>query len=198
MRRMTNRIKDQLQKRKKGITSLEAVIGTLIFLMVFVAVLDALTLYNKNSALSETGKELARTLSVQGGALDSKPAGYASNYYTIDQLAGFVNDNMKIAGFDGGDWQVSIRYTKIYDETANHSVDYTGTQRIIWGEAGQLTGCSATEKIDYLSNFSVIIKAKFKWKFLQAFMGDRASTISISMPGTSEWKYDYDYWDSEF
>lgn len=182
---------------KKGITSFEAVIGTLIFLFLFCAVCDLLMLSNQYSTLTDTGKELARTISVQGGALETKPAGYASNYYNITQLEALVAENMRTAGFDDGDWLISIDYTKYYDDESKESKDYTGSGQNIIGFNDTTLTHSPTLKIDYLSNFTLKIMAKYHWRFLQSFIPDRTTTLTVTMPGTSEWKYNYDAWESE-
>lgn len=183
-------------KKKKGITSLEAVIGTLIFLFLFCVTCDLLMMSNRYSALTDTGKELARTISVQGGALEEKPPGYASNYYTITDLEELINKNMSAAGFKNGEWAVYIQYTKVYDDTEHKSKDENSTQKLIWC-GGSTLSHQPTMKIDYLSNFTIKIAASYDWKFMHSFIPNRTTTLTVSMPGTSEWKYDYDKWESE-
>lgn len=190
------KFKKKIRWLKKGITSLEAVIGTLAFLLLFCAVLDLMILSNQYSTLTDTGKELARTLSVQGGALEAKPAGYTSNYYNITQLEDLISQNMRAAGLKDGNWRVDVEYTKVYDDEKKQSVDSNATQTII-GFNGTTLKHAPTLKIDYLSNFTLKIYAKYDWVFLQSFIPNRSTTLNISMPGTSEWKYNYDAWESE-
>lgn len=194
-------IRDQIKKRLKdeeGLTSLEAVIGTLIFIMVFVTLMDLMLLSNRFSTLTDTGKDIARTLSVQGGALDEKPVGYASNYYTIDKLSTLTKRNMQAAGFDDEDWYVVVEYDHYYDES-----EPDNPQSVELSEFQQMTimksdgTYQATPKIDYLSNFRVIIHAKYKWNFIRLLFPVKSAGMSVTMPGMSEWKYNYDAWPSE-
>ena len=182
---------------KKGITSIEAVIGTLIFLALFCAACDLIMLSNRYAAITDVGKELARTISVQGGALVDKPGGYASNYYTISQLQSMVDENMKAAGFCDGEYLIGIRYTRIYDDTIEESKDYENSQKIIYFDDTNTLQADPTMKIDYLSNFTLVVMGEYDWKFLTPFLPDKTTSLSVSMPGTSEWKYNYDAWESE-
>lgn len=192
-----NKFINKLRQRKKGVTSIEAVIGTLIFLFAFCATCDLITLSNRYSSLTDTGKELARTLSVQGGALATKPGGYASNYYAISQIQNMVEEQMDAAGFEPGSYVVTVDYERIYDDTVEESKDYDRSQNIIYFDDTGTLQAQPTLKIDYLSNFTLKITAKYKWKFMSSFIPDRTTYLTISMPGTSEWKYNYDAWESE-
>ena len=182
---------------KKGITSIEAVIGTLIFLALFCAACDLIMLSNRYAAITDVGKELARTISVQGGALVDKPGGYASNYYSISQIQSMVDDNMKAAGFEDGEYLIGIRYTRVYNDATETSEDYNRSQKIIWFDAANTPHAEETQKIDYLSNFTLVVMGEYDWRFLAPFIPDRKTVLSVSMPGTSEWKYNYDAWESE-
>ena len=189
---------DRLKRlKKKGITSIEAVIGTIIFLFIFCATCDLITLSNRYSSLTDTGKELARTISVQGGALASKPGGYASNYYTISQIQNMVSEQMEAAGFEPGSYAVSIDYTMIYNDTTEASENYDQSQTIIYFDDTGALQATPTQKIDYLSDFTLKITARYKWLFMSTFIPNRVTYLTISMPGTSEWKYNYDAWASE-
>lgn len=195
---------ERIRKRvgdESGMTSLEAVIGTLIFLMLFCALLDLILLSNQFSTLTDTGKEVARTLSVQGGALELKPEGYASNYYTVDRLSFLTTRNMRSAGFEDGDWSVVVEYDQYYDETDPdnpHSVQLADLQSMTMvGYDGTSISYQPTPKLDYLSNFRVKIYARYHWKFIRMFLPVGTSSISVTMPGMSEWKYNYDAWASE-
>ena len=196
------RLIDKLKEKKKGMTTIEAVIGTLIFIMCFVALMDILILSNRYSVLNNTAKELARTVSVQGGALAEKPASYSSNYYNIEQLANNVRRNMEAAGFQNGDWTVTIECDREFDTSTNSTVIYADSTNfgIIGFTAESKDAAFAyapTPRLDYMSRFNVTISAKYEWKVLPAFIGDRKSIMQVTMPGLSEWKYNYDKWESE-
>jgi len=188
-----------LNKRKKGMTSLEAVIGTMIFLMLFTALLDLILLSNRYLVLNNTAKELTRTLSVQGGALSDKPDGYASNYYTIEEISQKTYRNMKAAGFKDGEWAVVIEFDRYFNDTTQttENLGYYMNLGIIGFTSSKTLVCNETPKLDYLSNFNVRIQGVYKWMVLPEFIGDRTTAFMVTMPGTSEWKYNYDMWGSE-
>ena len=197
MQQLKNRLVNKLKQTKRGAIFLEAVLGSLIILFVFCAVCDLVMLSNRNSTITDTCKELARTISVQGGALDTKPEGFASNYYTISDLSKMIHENMQAMGFKDNEWSVSVAYTRIYNDDMNESEDSTAQQVIIGFDTDGNDYFAPTLKIDYLSNFTVKMEAEYKWPFLRAFINKKASTLRVSLPGTSEFKYNYDYWPSE-
>lgn len=197
MQQLKNKLVNKLKQSKRGAIFLEAVLGSLIILFVFCAVCDLVMLSNRNSTITDTCKELARTISVQGGALDTKPEGFASNYYTISDLSKMIHENMQAMGFKDNEWSVSVAYTRIYNDDTNESEDSTAQQVIIGFDTDGNDYFAPTLKIDYLSNFTVKMEAEYKWPFLRAFINKKASTLRVSLPGTSEFKYNYDYWPSE-
>ncbi len=197
MREKIGKIRKKVKQTKRGAIFLEAVLGCLIILFVFCAVCDLIMMSNRNSTITDTCKELARTISVQGGALDTKPEGFASNYYTISDLSKHIRQNMEMMGFKDGEWSVSIIYTRIYDDDTNESKDSTAQQVLIGFDTDGNEYYAPTMKIDYLSNFTVVMEAQYKWAFLRSFFNKKASTLRVSLPGTSEFKYNYDYWPSE-
>lgn len=205
-------------------TTLEAVIGTLIFLVLFMAISDLVVLSNRYSVLSDTGKELARTMSVQGGALHYKPAGYTANYYTIDDLLNMTVSNMRAAGFKDNEWAVGIVYDNKYEtyskddgttpvgnatvqadavpdqEQVIMAYDATQKKQITIADPGTDNHTLEGDKyiqVDYLKNFTIWIEAKYDWPFLSTIFPARVSYLKVTMPGTSEWKYNYDKWASE-
>ena len=54
-----------------------------------------------------------------------------------------------------------------------------------------------TDEIDYLHGFSVTIEASYNWIFTKYLFGLPAAKLTASAPGISEWKYDYDNWESD-
>lgn len=197
MQQLKNRLANKLKQTKRGAIFLEAVLGSLIILLVFCAICDLVMLSNRNSTITDTCKELARTISVQGGALDTKPEGFASNYYTISDLSKMIHENMQSMGFKDNEWSVSVVYTRVYNDETNESEDSTAQQVIIGFDTDGNEYFAPTLKIDYLSNFTVKMEAEYKWPFLRAFFNKKSSTLRVSLPGTSEFKYNYDYWPSE-
>lgn len=184
-------------KKKKGSILIEAVLGTMVFIVVFCTICDLIMISNRNSTMVDTAKELARTISVQGGALNTKPVGFASNYYAISELSQMVEENMKAAGFKDGQYRISIQYTRIYNDETNESEDTGGSQIIMGFDSNGNSYFSPTLKIDYLSNFTLTIEGVYRWIFLGFLTGDDVTKLTVNLPGTSEFKYNYDYWPSE-
>ena len=188
------------RKTKKGSFPLTEAIMMLILLIPVCACLDILLISTQTATLNNMGKELARTISVQGGALNTKPQGYPNNYYTISQLGSFMQDSMTAAGYKDGDWYVTVTYTREYlpdGAGGYHSVDSTREQKIIGFNSGALA-TSETSRIDYLSSFTVTIVARNKWRFLSALLPLESGHIQVPLPGTSEWKWNFDAWESEY
>lgn len=194
---MRIKIKNFLKRKQSGEGMITAVFGMMLFILIFFAICDVVILSNRNSMLTDTGKEIARTLSVQGGSLDNKPQGFASNYYTISELSSLVKRNMETAGFKDGEWYVEVAYTRYYDDTTSSSQDTTAKHIILGFDTSGNYYYVPTLKIDYLSDFTVTVSGKYKWNFLSALIGNRESILNVPLPGMSEFKYNYDAWQSE-
>lgn len=183
---------------KNGFTTIEVVIGSLIFLLVFICICDFLVISNRYLMLTDTTKEMARTISVQGGSLKTKEASYAGNYYNIEQLSKIFQKQMNGMGFHDDEYALYITYTKIFDDESNESKEVTLEEEILGKTAGGTYGViKPTQKIDYLSDFKVTVKAVYTWPFTRSVFKLKPTMITISMPGLSEWRYSYDGWESE-
>lgn len=209
----------QKNKQKTGVNSIEVVVGTMLFIVLFCAVSDLIILSNRYSVLSDTGKELARTISVQGGALpNSKPAGYPANYYNLITLRKMTQQNMQAAGFKDDQWAAGIIYRNHYEkDNTGAIVGATTTGGAVNGGKDQeqiflayddtkkrtvaLDEFNATGgtgiKVDYLKDFAIWIEADYDWPFLSTIFPELHTSMRVTMPGTSEWKYDYDNWAGE-
>ena len=187
-----------IKRKKQGVLTMTAAIGLLIAMFLLAALVDLMIMGNRYMSLHDTTKELARTIAVQGGSLTTKPEGYPNNYYDTVMLSKLVDNSMKIGGFRDQDYKVTITYTKYETDpgtgrvTNDYSykrtfIDYTGGAQVI----------TPTDKIDYLNDFTVTIEAQYNWAFSKYIFGQRPAYLKASAPGVSEWKYDYDRWDSE-
>ena len=198
IRNVANYIKQKIKAKKKGLSAIETCMGTLIFIIAFVDICDFLIISNRYLSLTDTTKELARTLSVQGGSLTLKPGAYTSNYYNIEELAYNVKKQMNGMGFKDGEYDVYLTYTKIFDDAANASINVSGSEKIIGTKPDGTYGVvKETQKIEYLSDFSVSITARYDWPFINSVIRRDPSYITVSMPGVSEWRYGFDGWESE-
>lgn len=183
--------------KKKGLMSLEAVIGLLLLLVLLSILLDMLVLSNRYMSIHDTVKELSRTIAVQGGSLSMIPEGYPNNYYTSLNLANLVDKSMKVSGFKGDDYRVYITYTKYETNNAGKiTADNSYTKDFMSLTDGEMT-VKDTDKIDYLNDFNVTIVAEYDWIFSKLPFGLSPAKLKTSAPGVSEWKYDYDKWESE-
>lgn len=164
-------------KDKKGVSSLEIVIGLLIFLIVFCFLLDLLILIWKFSVIAQTNTQVARIAGIQGGASTSPPAGYpggSSNYITITELNKIVRDKFDSAGIKSTEWEARV-----------------GNGRI--GRSGNTTAYH-----DYKDDFTVEITVDYRWDFMSNILpGNLRQTIVSKRPAMSEWKYNYDSWIGE-
>lgn len=169
-----------LNKSEDGMTTWEVAIACLTFVIVFAAAVDVILLSSAHITTTTVAKDLARTMSVQGGVWNSKPEGYTENYYTLNQLQNLVEEEMEYVGVET-DWAV---YIKAHDEDEYYSIPL-------------LTKDSVAEfTADYMESFSVKIVATYEWQILGNQLGfPISSTISVAMPGLSEWKYDYGEWE---
>ena len=190
---MLKKIKQLKIKKKKGITTVNAAVGTLLMIILLAVLLDTMTLSNRYMSLHDTVKELARTMAVQGGCMREKPEGYPENYYNTVELGKLIAKTMRVGGFKDCDYKIYVNYTE-FDETTGQDITYSRDFMIY--KDGDLT-VKPTNEIDYLNDFSVTIEAKYSWIFSRYAVGMPETTLKATAPGVSEWKYDYDHWDSE-
>lgn len=184
-------------KKKKGLTTLETCIGGLIFILVFAAILDFIMVSHRYLSLTDTAKEMARIISVQGGSLKTKPAAYSGNYYTSKELGTVFKKQMNDMGFADGEYSLYITYTNVFDDITNDVKEKNSTELILGTDTDGSYKVNPTEKIEYLNDFSLKIIAEYQWPFLGAVTKSRKSFLQVSMPGLSEWRYKYDGWNSE-
>lgn len=165
------------KKDKKGMTSIEVVIGVLIFVIIFSFLLDIMIVSWKFSVVAQTNTEVARITGLQGGALTSAPDGYPggnSGYITINKLNDLVSEKMKTAGFKDSDWSMSI------------------------GSGGIGSNGVRSARYDYQETFTTKLEAKYRWEFMSNWIpGNLEQTIRSKRISISEWKYNYNNWIGE-
>lgn len=119
-------------KDKKGLNSIELVIGVLIALLLFATFLDFLSISNKMQAMTTTSTYLSRVLSNQGciaknpnSCVDSSGnTGYNTeyiknkNFVTSKELYENINNIMKREKIEAKDWTVKIN-NHILNENTN-------------------------------------------------------------------------------
>ena len=81
----------KFKKDERGVTSYEVAIACIIFIILFSAFVDVIQLAHAHITTTTVAKDLARTLSVQGGVWEDAPEGYTENYYTLSDLQQLVD-----------------------------------------------------------------------------------------------------------
>lgn len=165
-------------KNKKGISTIEIIIGVFIFLIILCFLLDLLILLWKFSVIAQTNTEVARIAGIQGGVLSSPPhawPGGNKNYITISELDAMLTDKFESAGIASNEWEIRI------------------------GSGGiSKNGGKSTAKYDYKDTFSVEITVDYRWDFMSNILpGNLKQSITSKRPAMSEWKYNYDSWEGE-
>lgn len=179
---LVEKIKKKLwdfRKSKAGMTTIEVVIACIIFLYTACFAIDLIFISYKHNCMTSIAKELARTLSVQGGACEEAPEGYKTNYYyTKDELLAMVEDNFRSYGYSNDKLSITVEAgDKVYDFK---NLDLTEI------------------KIDYLETFKVNMSLGFSWDTFNLIApGTLDGTLNVQVPGVSEWKYDYGNWSNE-
>ena len=166
-------------REKKGVSTIEIVIGMLIFLIALCFLMDLLMLLWKFSVIGQTTTQVARITGIQGGALKSPPTswyGGANNYTNINQLHNLVEDKFQSAGIASNEWEMTIGGGSI-------------------GSGGTVS----TGEIDYKTNFEVVTTVNYHWDYVSNILPfvDLNQTITAKRPAMSEWKYNYGEWVGE-
>lgn len=166
-----------LVKNKRGMSTIEIVIGVIIFLMLFCLLFDLFTIMWKFSVIAHTNTQVARIAGVQGGVLKSAPEGYPggdSNYITVNELNDIVRDKFASAWIKDGEWGMKV---------GNGSLGREGIK---------------PAKHDYLQDFTVEVEVDYEWVMVSNFIpGNLKQTITSKRPAMGEWKYNYDDWIGE-
>lgn len=162
-------------KNKKGISTIEIVIGVLIFIVVLCFMMDLLILMWKFSVIAQTNTEVARIAGIQGGFLNTPPHAYPGgnkNYITISELDAMLTDKFESAGIASNEWEIRI---------GSGGITKNGAKRPV--------------RFDYKETFSVEISVDYRWDFMSNILpGNLRQTITSKRPAMSEWKYNYDDW----
>ena len=164
-------------RNEKGMSTIEIIIGVIIFLMLFCLLFDLFTIMWKFSVIAHTNTQVARIVGLQGGALTSAPDGYPggdANYITINELNDIVSNKFKAAWIKDEEWEMKI---------GNGSIGKKGIK---------------PAKHDYMEDFTVETKVDYEWTMISNFIpGNLKQTATSRRPAMGEWKYNYDEWIGE-
>lgn len=166
-------------KNKRGISTIEIMIGMLIFLVTLCFLTDLLMLLWKFSVVAQTTTQVARITGIQGGALASAPTdwpGGAGNYVNISGIHRIVEEKFETAGISSSEW----------------------TMKIGGGNVGK-DGTRATGQIDYTDNFTVEAIVNYHWDMTSNILPlvNLNQIITARRPAMSEWKYNRNSWIGE-
>ena len=155
---------------KKGMSSLELVIGILILLFVFSFLVDITGLAWKYLSVSQINNQFARVAGYQGGVLSTRPDGFPGHYYTDSEMRTAIEDKLEQAGI------VNFRISP--EAFVQHDYKKTFSTYIEFDYKWELTS-------NYIHMFGV--PGTFNLE----------QTMRSERPTISEWKYDYTIWDGE-
>lgn len=161
-------------------STIEIIIGMMIFLITLCFLTDLLILLWKFSVIAQTTTQVARISGIQGGALYSAPTdwpGYNKSYINIGEMEQIVGNKFATANISTNEWNVKI-----------------GNE----GNIGK-NGRVETERIDYKEEFTIETTVDYRWDFTSNILPfvNLHHTITAKRPAMSEWKYDYKEWDGE-
>lgn len=170
------------QNKKKGFSSIEIVIGFLIFIMMLAFLVDIVGVLVRYSVVAQANTDIARITGVQGGILSGAPTGWPGgedNYINITELESMMNQKFVSVGVPMTDWTVKLHSTD--GKTGNFgSIGRSGVQ------------------YDYLESYTVEIEVLNHWKSVSTFIpGMITQKFSSKRPAVSEWKYNYNDWIGE-
>lgn len=172
MWKYSRKLARKVTKGKKGMSSLEFVIGILIFLLIFAALVDIVMIGVKFSATTQTIQHVTRIAGTQGGIMSSVPQNYPGGgdaYHTAYQVREAVEESMNNAGIDSTDYTLKV---------GNRTLTTSGTG-----------------KIDYQEPVKVHMEVNYEWKLLSNFLpGKMEFTLPATRTTVSEFKHNYDSW----
>lgn len=135
-------------KNKKGYSTFEAVIISLIMIMVLGFLVDLAIISWKFNFVSQTNSYIARTVGQQSGIKTKAPDGFPGEdkaYITSQELYSGLQRDFRSAGFDLDKWNVYVNGRK-------------------------LTASSNYEFRDLTQPIKTEIKAKYKWTIASNFL----------------------------
>lgn len=132
-------IKSKL-KEKKGLNSIEMVIGSLMVITLFAGMTDFIKISNRMQSISSTMTYVSRVLSNQGCISNNPEATYFDNsgkqlYYIeyiknkkfvrSDTFFNTINEMMKSDGIKSDEWRIFIDGTRLTENTTSKLFNFT-------------------------------------------------------------------------
>lgn len=156
-------------RSKKGVSTIEVVIGAMVFILIFGFMLDLIMLTWKFNVISQTNTQFARVAGLQGGILAGPPSqwpGGANNYVGTGKMKDIIYDSFESAGIKRDDISIEFPFGTRYE---------------------------------YGKTFKTKITVRYQWEYMSMMLpGSWSHSISSSRPAISEWKYNYNSgWEGE-
>ena len=182
---MLKNIKQKL-KNPSGSSTLDLVIGFLIFIILFSFLFDFFFIAYKQHQVSRLVGDITREIAIQSGLQDKTPSNYPGgdkNYITVDEAYDTINSYMTNLGIT--DYNVGIT---MKNRNSNSSFPVNITLKK--GISGYNT--------DYRGQISVTITYTYKWGIWRSFFpGVKDGTRTVTRIGYGEYKHDYSSWKGE-
>lgn len=151
-------------KNKKGASSIEIAIGTIIFIIAVCGFVDLTVILKKINTISTTTTTISRILGQQGGVASKAPNGYAGKYITSPELYNSIYESFHSSGINDKDWNIYINNVEFVG-TKNGSVQKFGTY-------------------DYGKPIKVEVKVKYDWTLLSNFIPGKITQSKSSTRNT--------------
>ena len=182
---MLSKIRKKL-KETKGISSLEFVIGFLIFVILFSFLFDFFFIAYRQHQVSRLTTDITREIAIQSGIKNKTPTNYPGgdkNYITTAEAYDTISKYMNAIGVKDYTVTVSLKDRNSSTSTAKTFI---------------LTRDIGGYNTDYRGEVSVSINYKFKWGLWRSFVptiqeGER----TVTRTAFGEYKHDYSSWKGE-
>lgn len=191
--RKMNHIKKKINtsKSKRGMSTIEFVIGLFIFIILFSFLFDLFLVSYRNYAVSNEATKLIRVLSNQSGIKRfSEPnfPGGDEAYLTVNEMYDRINRKLTSLGISDDEWKAIIRVKNKKASTSTKEIKRTYV----------LKKDTAGIVSDYRDYIELEIQYNYKWSIWSQFLPTEIEgSNDVVRYGFSEYKADYATWEGE-
>ena len=173
-------------KNRNGASSIDLVIGFLIFIILFSFLFDFFFVAYKQHQVSRLVSDITRKIAIQSGLKNATPTNYPGgdkNYITTDEAYDTIKSYMDNLGITNYNVVVTLQ-----DRNVNYPSYNSFTLRK--GHPGYNT--------DFRGKVTVEITYTYKWGVWRSFVpGIPDGSRAITRVGYGEYKHDYSSWRGE-
>lgn len=175
-------------KNEKGTMAIEITIGTLMFLMCFVVIVDLMVITWKSNLASQVSTRVAREVGIQGGYGAKAPEffpGGNNSYTTNIELHEMLMSHFKAYGIADDAWKVTIYPERYPNQKTVYSADSSPTTNEAY--------------YDYKAPIIIETTIKYTWEMSKGMLPflDKYNSLSSKRATISEWRFNYDDWEDE-